>query len=77
MASKWFKALKKWRKYLILLFTPILLSPLPLALQDKVRIVIAFNMGYCYRLLFMSELAENIFQTLWSGVGSVVESILH
>ncbi|XP_028412333.1 solute carrier family 13 member 5-like isoform X2 [Dendronephthya gigantea] len=35
MASRWLKALKKWRKYIILLLTPILLSPIPLALQDK------------------------------------------
>jgi hypothetical protein len=55
MASKWFKALKKWRKYLILLLTPIILSPLPLALQDKVWIGVVF---YNKLPWFVSELPQ-------------------
>lgn len=32
-----FKRILKWRKYLILILTPILLMPLPIAVQGTVR----------------------------------------
>ena len=34
------KRILRWRKYLILILTPILLMPLPIAVQGKVRAVI-------------------------------------
>lgn len=36
--------LKKWKRYLILIFTPIILLPLPLAVPGSVRKLLCFHL---------------------------------